>query len=174
MSSSFRVFEGPSAGSGNRPCWWRSNTLRCHQENVWPVNLYFHGRSCIYRRNKKEPRTETLGTPDVTGILDYFSASKATRCEGPSSKAFIQLILFRVIPCGWSLKSNSVWLTLSIASLKSRSMRSVWRPNEIPWIDWINWVSQDLRSLKLWCRLYCTLWLLRCLVRFDEMTEIGR
>ena len=35
----------------------------------------------------------------------------------------IQLRLFRVIPCWWSLKSHLVWLTLSKAFLKSRSMR---------------------------------------------------
>ena len=133
----------------------------------------FSGRSFMYRRNKIGPRTEPWGIPRVTGISHDFSPSKATNCERPSKNAFIQLRLFQVIPCWWNLKSNLVWLTLSKALLKSRSMKSVWRPEERPLasspISWIKWVSQDHCSLKPCCRSYSMLWLLRCFVRFDAM-----
>ena len=149
----------------------------------------FSGRSFMYRRNKTGPRTEPWGTPKVTGISDDFPPSKATHCERPSKNALIQPRLFWVIPWWWSLTGNLVWLTLSKALLKSRSMRSVWRPEERPLasssIGWINWVSQDLRSLKPCCWSYSMLCLLRCFVRFGVMmcfinlqqmlvSEIGR
>ena len=66
------------------------------------LGIIFAGDGQIYgsvRRNKIGPRTEPWGTPEVTGISDDFSSSKATHCERPSKKALIQLRLFRVIPC---------------------------------------------------------------------------
>ena len=80
----------------------------------------FSWRSLIYKRNKIGPKTEPWGNPDVTGILDDFSPSKATHCVRLSTKALSQLGLFRVIPCWCSLFSHFVWLTLSKALLKSR------------------------------------------------------
>ena len=125
----------------------------------------FSGRSFMYRRNKTGQRTGPWGTPEVTGISDDL----ATHCEHPSKKALIQLRLFQVILYWWCLKNNLVYLTLPKALLKSRSMGSVWRPEERPLasslMSWISWVSQDLRCLKPCCRSYSMLWLLKCFVQ---------
>ena len=51
----------------------------------------FSDRSFRYRRNKISPRTEPWGTPEVTGISDDFSPSKATHCEWPSKNVLIEL-----------------------------------------------------------------------------------
>ena len=51
----------------------------------------FSDRSFRYRRNKISPRTEHWGTPEVTGISDDFSPSKATHCEWPSKNVLIEL-----------------------------------------------------------------------------------
>ena len=110
-------------------------------------------RQVIYVQEEQDwSKDRTLGRPRSDVDHRRFSLSKATYCERPSKKALIQLRLFRIIPCWWSLKSSFVWLTLSKALLKSRSMRSVWRPEERP-LTWssmslINWVLQDLRSLN--------------------------
>ena len=53
-----------------------ANSLTCE--------VIFSGRSFMYSRNKIGPRTEPWGTPDVTGISDDFSPSRATHCERPS------------------------------------------------------------------------------------------
>ena len=47
-----------------------ANSLTCE--------LIFSGRSFMYNKNKIGPRTEPWGTPDVTGISDDFSPSRAT------------------------------------------------------------------------------------------------
>ena len=78
----------------------------------------------MYNSNKIGPRTEPWGTSDMTGISDDFPPSRAKNCERQSKNALIQLRLFRVIPCWLSLKSSLVWLTLSKALLKLRSIRS--------------------------------------------------
>ena len=119
-----------------RSCWrvWQSALLlivkytTVSSANNLTSEWMFSGRSLIYKRNKIGPKTEPWGTPDVTGISDDFSPSKATHWVCPSKKALIQLRFFRITPCWCSLYSNFVWLTLSKALLKSRRIRSVWWP----------------------------------------------
>ena len=100
--------------------------------NMLTCEFIFSDRSFMYKRNEVGPRTEPWGTPDVTGIAADFSPSRATHCERPSKNTLIQLRLFRVIPCWWSLKNSLVWSNLSKALLKSRSVRLVRRPWERP------------------------------------------
>ena len=78
-----------------RSCWrvWQSallfivNYTAVSSEYSLTSEWMFSGRSLIYKRNKIGPKTEPWGTPDMTGISDDFSPSKATHCVRPSKKA---------------------------------------------------------------------------------------
>ena len=60
----------------------------------------------MYRRNKIGPRTESWGTPEVTGISADFSPSKATHCVRPSKNAVIRRDMTEKL-----LKATSLALT---------------------------------------------------------------
>ena len=61
----------------------------------------------MHRRNKIGPRTEPWGTPEVTGISDDFSLSKAIHCESLSKNALIQ-------PSNTD-KENGIWRDIQIS-----------------------------------------------------------
>lgn len=83
------------------------------------------GRSFIYTKNKRGPRTEPCGTPDLTRDDDEFLLLTVTNCDLLVRKHSNQDKIYGSILSRLSLYSSSLCVTLSKAFAKSRKMQSV-------------------------------------------------
>ena len=127
----------------------------------------------MYSRNKIGPRTEPCGTPADTGTSSEHAPSRRTLWLLPTKKDWIQWSVLSCMPCICSLYRSFRWLTLSKVLLKSSGIRSVcfssMRDLARSSTSSISCVSQDLRSRKPCCKLYCMLYLLKFLVKLEAI-----
>ena len=106
---------------------WISLYMRQSSANNLVLDERTHlGRSCMYIRNNRGPRTVPWGTPDVTGLVSDDFPSRMTVCSRCDRNYAIHPRVFPVIPIASSLSNRRLWATLSNAFAKSSRMASVW------------------------------------------------
>ena len=84
------------------------------------------GRSFMYTRNKRGPRTVLWGTPHVIGLVSDDFPSRMTVCSRCDRNDAIHPRVFPAIPIASSLSNRCLWATLSNAFTKSSRTVSVW------------------------------------------------
>ena len=162
---------------------WMGRYITQSSANKRTSDVILSGRSFIYAKNKRGPRTVPWGTPDLTCTHCEWSPSTTTRCRRLVRKFEIQVWVLPVIPKFCNLWSNLLCGTVSNALLKSiiiistgvlasmdlaRSLtvRTSWDSQE--------WFARNpcCLSVRIWCSEKCLMMLL-CSMCSKSLQQIG-